>query len=729
MFSKPAATVATALIGLAACAPAPEPVDLLRLKPLTESSVAGRGPEWIGRETGRPVRLNDVVRRTLPASPPSRLRFAVDIPRGAHLTLGCGIAPRFQEDPGVEFVVKVRKAGRQDVLFSMLVDPLNRPTHHEWVPADVDLSRYAGEEQELILETRGFEGAGGTERAYWGAPALTVPSRESPVVIVYLVDTLRADHTTPYGYARDTTPELAAFAKDAVVFESAIAQASWTKPSVASLLTSQLPGLHRAVQLRDPLDSGQLTLAEMLQAKGFATGAAIANWVIYSEGNNFEQGFDVFVGLHGAGDRPSKLVEAAGVVDAALAWLDARRGFPVLLYAHTMDPHVPYAAPAPFDRKFEPPPAEGRAAADPRTDLKEPADRDRLIAQYDGDVAYGDREFGRFIRELKQRGLYDRALILFVADHGEEFQDHGGWLHGRTVFDELVRIPLIVKFPRGRYAGRRIQQQVQSVDLLPTILESVGLPVPSSPVIAGLPLQGLLLGKVPERPATSEISHRGFVAHGMRTSRDKYVRRFSPQPDELYFDLLRDPQERENRIDDARDRVRALKASLEAAMVQSPFRYSLRVAGPFDYQLALSTGGWIEGVQAMGLGSDEAYRVEANGRRLVLHLSPRGGQPREVMFGLRPMGVHVDLTGTRGGRPLAPEDVWLGADGAHPPARPFTLPDPETEGVRSRVLSSPPPADRSGVHVWLTMTAGRRVLDLDQEAQERLRALGYLGPN
>ena len=225
----------------------------------------------------------------------------------------------------------------------------------------MDLSRHAGRGRELILESRGFEGKGDPERAYWGAPALSVPRRAAPVVIVYLVDTLRADHTTPYGYARETTPELAAFAKDAVVFETAVAQASWTKPSVASILTSQLPGIHRAVQLRDPLDSGQVTLAEMLQAKGYATGAAIANWVIYSEGNNFEQGFDVFTGLHGADDRPSKLVEAAAVVDAGLAWLDARQGVPTFLYAHTMDPHVPYAAPAPFNHKFAPPPAEGRA--------------------------------------------------------------------------------------------------------------------------------------------------------------------------------------------------------------------------------------------------------------------------------------------------------------------------------------------------------------------------------
>jgi arylsulfatase A-like enzyme len=716
-------------VGLPACAPALRPVDLLRPEALVEATVAGRGSDWVAKEAGRLVRLNDVVRRTLPASPPSRLRFALDIPPGAHLNLACGIALRFQDAPGVEFVVKVREDGREDIVFSTLVDPLNRPAHHEWVPADIDLSRHSGRGRELVLETRGFETAGEPERAFWGAPALTTANREAPVAIIYLVDTLRADHTTPYGYKRQTTPELAAFARDAVVFDSAIAQASWTKPSVASILTSELPGLHRAVQLRDPLDSGQVTLAEMLQVKGFATGAAIANWVIYSEGNNFEQGFDVFVGLHGPGDRPSKLVEAAGVVDASLAWLDARRGLPVFLYAHTMDPHVPYAAPPPFDRAFGPPPAEGRAAADPRTDYKGPPDRDRLIAQYDGEIAYGDREFGRFVRELKKRGLYDRALIAFMGDHGEEFQDHGGWLHGRSVFDELVRIPLIVKFPRQRDAGRRIAQQVQSVDVLPTILENAGLPVPPSPVIAGLPLQGVLTGEIPERPAVSEISHRGFVAHGMRTGRDKYIRRFSPEQDELYFDLVRDPLELTNRIDEARERVRVLKASVEAAMVQSPFRYTLRVVGGGDYALTLSTGGWIEGTQATGLGPSEGYAVEANGRRVVLRLSPRPGQPREVTFGLRPIGVHVDLSGTRAGRPLQAADLWLGAEGAHPASVPFTLPDPEAEAIRAGVLSAPPPAGRPGVQVWLTMTANRRVLDLDQEARERLKALGYLGPN
>src|SRR5688500_14372830 len=206
-----------------------------------------------------------------------------------------------------------------------------------------------------------------------------------------------------------------------------------------------------------------------------------------------------------------------------------------------MDPHVPYGSPPPFDRKFDPPPAPGREAADPRSDYREPIDRDRLIAQYDGAIAFGDREFGRFVRELKSRGLYDRAVIVFTADHGEEFLDHGQWTHGKTVFDELFRIPLIVKFPQGQSAGARVKQQVQAVDVLPTVLQALELPVPAPPVIAGRPLQAVLAGGAPEPPAVSEISHRGFVAHGMRPSRDKYVPRFSSEEDELYCDLVQAP--------------------------------------------------------------------------------------------------------------------------------------------------------------------------------------------
>src|SRR6185503_11389660 len=246
-------------------------------------------------------------------------------------------------------------------------------------------------------------------------------------------------------------------------------------------------------------------------------------------------------------------------------------------------------------------------------DYKEPLDRDRLIAQYDGEIAYGDREFGRFLAELKKRGLYDRALIVFLGDHGEEFLDHGQWTHGKSVFDELIRVPLLVKFPGGSGAGRRVSQQVQVGDVLPTVLESLDLPVPPAPAIVGHPLQAVLRPGAPEPPAVSEISHRGFVAHGMRTGRDKYVQRFSPEEDELYFDLVKDPKEQSSALDQNRERVRLLKAGVEAAMVPNPFRHHLKVAGGGEWSISLKSGGWIENVETVGLGQGERQIVEGNG--------------------------------------------------------------------------------------------------------------------
>ena len=713
--------------------PGHKPVDLVGTAEtaLVEAGVAGRDRAWVLGQTGKSVRINDEVRRTLPASPPSRLRYTVEIPEGAHLAVSLGIPPERHDRPGVEFLIKVRRGGREETAFDQLLDPIRRPAHRRWVDADVDLSSYAGR-ADLVFETRGFEAADDPRRAFWGTPALTVKGLKAPLVVIYLVDTLRADHTTPYGYARDTTPELAKFARDAVVFDAAIAQASWTKPSVASIFTSLLPGRHRAVQLRDPLDLGHVTLAEMLQSRGYATGAAIANSVIYLPGVNFDQGFDFFCGLHGPNDRPSKMVEAAGVVDAALRWLDARPGFPTFLYVHTVDPHVPYTPPPPFDMKYEPHPSPDYPAEDPRFYYKVPLDRERIMAQYDGEIAYGDQEFGRFIRGLKERGLYDRALVVFMADHGEEFQDHGQWLHGRSVFDELIRIPLIVKWPGQRDAGRRIAQQVQEVDLLPTVLENEGLPVPAPPIIAGRPLQPVVRGGAPEPSAVSEISHRGIVAHGMRTRADKYIQTFAPVEDEMYFDLARDPGEKDNRIEGARERARQLKAGLEAAMVENPFRNIVRVVGPGRYELKLHTGGWVQGVETAGLGPSERYDIEGNGRKLYFRVSPRPGAPREMSFTVRPQGAPVWIEGTRDGRPLKPGDVSIAEEGIHPAALPAQLPDiePHDESDKERPdenVLAPPPADRPGVHLWLVLSPGRKVMDLDKETRERLKALGYLG--
>ncbi|HET6897199.1 MAG TPA: sulfatase/phosphatase domain-containing protein, partial [Vicinamibacteria bacterium] len=302
----------------------------------------------------------------------------------------------------------------------------------------------------------------------------------------------------------------------------------------------------------------------------------------------------------------------------------------------------------------------------------------------------------------------------------------GKWLHGRSVFDELIRVPMIVKFPGQRDGGKRVTQQVQSLDILPTVLEHFGLAIPAAPAITGHPLQPVVAGGAPEPPAVSEISHRGFVAHGMRTARDKYVRRFSPEEDELYFDLRKDPKEQQNIIEQNRERVRLLKAGVEAAMVPNPFRYTVRFEGPGTYHVLFRTGGWIEGAQPVAFGPGDKHDLDGNGRKLIVSVTPKAGQPREIAFGLRPQGAPVTLEGTRDGKPLAAGDIYIAQEGIHPAEVPFKLPEIETEKERAENIFAPPAEGKPGIHVWLSVPKDRRPTPMTKAACEELKALGYL---
>ncbi len=704
-----------ALLG-AGCAERPRGVDLLRAAPtrLAEASAAGADARAVRAEVGQPQRIRDVVRASLPASPPSRYRFVTDVPRRGKLVLDAGIPGRHHGKSAVEFLVHVRERGRETTVASRLLDPANRPAHRQWVKLEADLSRYARPGVEIVLETRGFEETGTPGRAFWGTPTITVAEDSPhPLVIVYLVDTLRADHLPLYGYSRDTAPELSRFARDAVVFDQAIASSSWTKPSVASLFTSLPPRDHGCVQFYTPLDPGLVTLAERMRDHGYATGAVVANPLVLAKNMHFDQGFSYFAA-------PAAPQRAGQAVDAALAFLDARKGMPTFLYVHTMDPHTPYQPPPPFDRKFGPRPQPGRAAAEP-SDYRVPRDLARIVGQYDGAVAYGDQEFGRLLQGLRERGLYDRALVVFLSDHGEEFLDHGGWVHGHTLFDELVRVPLVVKYPGRREAGRRVGGQVQLLDVLPTILKSQGLPLAGG--VAGRDLAESFDEKAPERVAVLETKYREYVAYGARSGTAKYVRQLHPERQELAFDLGRDPRERRSREPESSARALALRRAAEASVSPAAYRHRVRVSGGTSYELRLRTTGWIEVVERVGLGSAERAEVTADGQVLALSLRPRPGQPREVEFATRPHGVPVWIDGRRGGRRLRPGEVRAAAKGAAARALPFLVPDVELlEG-----LFSPPPALASGVSLWLVAARGHGPApDLDRQAREDLKALGYL---
>ncbi len=321
-----------------------------------------------------------------------------------------------------------------------------------------------------------------------------------PGVIVYLIDTLRADHLGAYGYSRPTSPNIDRFAQDAVVFDNARAQSSWTRPTVVSLLTGLAPRSHGVNRREDALSDSVDTVAELLAEAGYATAGYVTNG---NAGPNFglDQGFEEFRHLRESADAPERHRLSDHLNLWLFHWLENRpRDRPFFLYAHATDPHVPYTPPEPFRSRFAPgvDPEAGhlehaRAVIQGRLPPTEQT-RSDLVDLYDAEIAFNDHHFGQLLERLKELDLYESSLIVLVADHGEEFLDHDGWEHGITLFDEQLHVPLMIKLPGGRGAGQRIGATVSQIDVVPTILDLLGVPPPPT-------LDGASLLEVTDRPS------------------------------------------------------------------------------------------------------------------------------------------------------------------------------------------------------------------------------------
>jgi arylsulfatase A-like enzyme len=319
-------------------------------------------------------------------------------------------------------------------------------------------------------------------------PAATAPSATArppgarPNVIVYLTDTLRADALGAYGQTAPTSPRFDAFAREAVVFDDPWAQASWTRSAVASIFTGLHVGAHGVDREDRALSPTRATLAEAFRAGGYRTGAFVANHLLGGR-FGFDRGFSAWNAdgptLYGA--------PAADVVDRALRWIDGSGGAPFLAYLHTMEPHSPYQPSATDEAPFAIPDYHGDR--DTRALLRlgqlgqlSPEGLRFLRARYAGEVRQNDRSFGALLDGLRSRGLLDRTVVVFTADHGEEFLEHGGTEHTKTLYQELVRVPLAIRLPGARRGGAREGGPFEQIDLLPTLLGLAGLPAP-----AGLP--------------------------------------------------------------------------------------------------------------------------------------------------------------------------------------------------------------------------------------------------
>jgi arylsulfatase A-like enzyme len=357
-----------------------------------------------------------------------------------------------------------------------------------------------------------------------------------PNVVIVSFDTLRADHLSAYGYARETSPEIDRLAAQGVRFARAYAPASWTLPSHVSLFTSQLPSAHGVRDDRLSLPAEATTLAELLSAAGFQT-AGFVSWVYVGARFGLGQGFDVYRELVDA----SRLEYASGggaaragaVVDEALRWLaDAPRTRPFFLFVHLFDPHIDYAPPPPYDQQFGGDPAAADGSYDfvrnlvpylgkPVAPLS-PAGRERLVALYDGEIRYADAQLGRLLRALEARG--GECLVIVLSDHGEEFGEHGSYEgHGWTLYDEVLHVPLVLRLPHGEAAGTVVEAPVTLLDVAPSVLEVLGLP--AHPAFEGQSLLGLARGEPAPRGRLlfAQTDRAGTRLRAVRGERFKWI--------------------------------------------------------------------------------------------------------------------------------------------------------------------------------------------------------------
>jgi arylsulfatase A-like enzyme len=460
-------------------------------------------------------------------------------------------------------------------------------------------------------------------------------------VILVSIDTLRADRLNAYGYrARTTSPEIDRLATDGVLFENHISSSPWTVPSHLSLLTSLHPTSHGVTTsfqtLKSRIASGAeydrlpddvVTLAEALAATGRAT-AAFTGGVTLNPGIGFGQGFESY--------ETSMFKLSSRKMAAMLSWVERRGEQPFFLFWHTFEVHAPYLNPVFLGEAV--PGDKANAIAHALAKLgrargeKSMREGRRILARhgaytreacqalYDGGVRSVDQWVGLLVSRLRERGLYDRTLIVLTSDHGEQIGEHMGrgdeWTpgrgiyntHGHTLYEELVRVPLIVKLPNQRYAGRRVSAVTSAIDVMPTILEVAGA-AEQAPQAQGASLRRLWdgrSGRAASPPAFSESLSLAREKKSVRTDRYKYIISIdettvrargrdyipdSPTGPELY-DLSSDPGERHNLLA-GQGKLPPVAVALDRALRRAASRRGQAAKGGLDAEA-------LEDLRALG---------------------------------------------------------------------------------------------------------------------------------
>jgi arylsulfatase A-like enzyme len=477
--------------------------------------------------------IDDEIRRVLFVSTPCRLTYRVEVPRNDPRVL-FGLGTLDGSTP-TTFEVAIESSGGQRTVFNTVWEDESRWSDHE-----LDLSPWAGETVDIRFATA----AAAPNLGLWSNPVMVGDPAPAPNVVLYLVDCLRADHLGAYGYDRNTSPVFDSLSARGVLFERAYSNGPTTKLSVPSLLTSN-PVTSTGVRYDpDVLPDQFPTMAEIFRLMGYATAAFATN------GNagpfsGTHQGFSKLYGgkriIRAAGPEAADSDAEVLIGELMRDWIVENKNRNFFLYVHTMDAHGVYNPPEPYRHYYEELDSATPVGRDEFFDppwVSAPTSEGRM-ALYDGEIAYGDFHYGRFIGMLEEAGVLDNTIIVFLADHGEYFGEHRLWGHVSPCFKQGTHIPLLIVGP-GFPQGTRVKNNVQILDVMPTVLDAVGFD-PDPVLFQGESLVPLARGVSLELFDTRLI----YVEGGYPGETVFYCGDYHILPEKnIVFDLSGDPHER-----------------------------------------------------------------------------------------------------------------------------------------------------------------------------------------
>ena len=569
-------------------------------------------------------------------------------------------------------------------------------------------------------------------------------------VVLIGVDTLRADHIGCYGYDRKTTANVDLLADEGVLFENVIAPSPWTLPSFATVFTSLYPVQHGATHFRNTLKDACPTLAELLKASGYKTYGVI-NAPYLKTKYKLNRGFDFY------NMTPIDGRVADGTTEDALDWIDLNGDAPFFVFVHYFDPHLPYSPPAPYDTLFDPDyTGRLRDAYNPKRlpafrqrDFAEmkaisAADWDHIRALYDGEIAFTDEAVGRLLEGLKERGLAKNTLIVFLSDHGEEFFEHEGFEHGHTLYDELLRVPLIFSLPGRLPEGVRVSRQVRLVDIAPTIMDLLGLR--PDPDFEGVSLKSLLTGEGSVTANSGallppEIAYAEAILYGTeRKSLTAYPWKLiydMVSGERKCFNLAEDPGEYNDISDVPNESLSLLETTLSKTLIKISDTWFIEMAGGdsahvFDLDVnceVIRGSGHLDlhkVIYADGalVGTEEIPNsIVGSSTVTIPELEVR--DPLTLAVKLRRKDAQIRFDFKIDGE-AATERTFIGRELSRPVTMPFTEQDsPDDGGAKAEPDGRPEPPY---FLVWLSKAGfgGETTVELDEETEEELRSLGYI---